>query len=69
MVSAATTPNDGTTGPEADLYVAKKQSTNSDLLPFDWYNELAIEGARELLPSGYIDTIDAVSSIPDPRRP
>ena len=55
---------------EAALYMAKKKSINSDLQPFDWYKELVVEGARELkLPRGYIDTINAVTSIPDPRRP
>ena len=54
---------------DAHLYLAKKEFIDSDLEPFDCYKELVVEGARELnFPSGYIDTIEVVSSIPNPCR-
>ena len=50
---------------KADLYVAKKQFINSDILPTDSYKKLVVDGARELkLPCVYIDIIETIPSKP-----
>lgn len=51
------------------LDVVTYYATNIDplIMPYDWYKEHVIRGARENgLPSEYIATIDAINSIPDP---
>jgi gamma-glutamylcyclotransferase len=41
----------------------------ADLLPFDWYKKIVLEGAQEhSLPPGYISAIMKVESIPDTRK-
>ena len=53
----------------AVLYVAMASRTEPKLRPYHWYKELVLAGARELgLPRGYVDSIEAVSSFPDPCR-
>ncbi len=43
------------------IYVADVDHIDSDLLPFDWYKELVLIGARaHNFPGEYIDKIDAV---------
>ena len=52
---------------EADLYVARPEAREAGLLPFDWYKEIVLAGARENgLSQGYLDAIEAVPSVADP---
>lgn len=52
---------------EAFAYVADRDAVDADLLPFDWYVRLVLAGAREhALPTGYIASIAATPSRPDP---
>ena len=52
---------------EAFAYVADRDAVDSSLLPFDWYVRLVVAGAREHdLPAGYIASIAATPSRPDP---
>jgi gamma-glutamylcyclotransferase (GGCT)/AIG2-like uncharacterized protein YtfP len=51
----------------ACTYVSEKRDAN--LLPYDWYKELVLRGAKEhSLPSAYIDEIARVKSKPDTRK-
>ena len=53
----------------ADLYVARPEARARGLVPYDWYKEFVLAGARELaLPRSYLDAIEAVPSLPDPDR-
>ena len=52
---------------EAFAYVADGDAVDARLLPFDWYVRLVLSGAREHdLPAGYIASIAATPSRPDP---
>ncbi len=47
-------------------YVAKESHIDDDLVPFDWYKELVLVGAREHeFPEQYLDEIDAIAASPD----
>ena len=54
---------------EAKLYVAKPEAIAPGLVPFDWYRDFVVAGARDLeLPRGYLDAIEAVRCVADPDR-
>lgn len=55
---------------ECFTYVAREASLQPGLLPYAWYKELVISGAKYLnLPEDYVDRIREVTSIPDPHQP
>jgi len=48
-------------------YVAKESHIDDGLVPFDWYKELVLVGAREHeFPEEYLNEIDAIDACPDP---
>lgn len=50
-------------------YVAQASHVDDSLLPYDWYRELVLLGARaHAFPPRYVDGIAAVRSQPDPER-
>ena len=52
----------------ATLYVARDTRIDPRLRPWHWYKDFVLAGARELgLPRGYIESIEEVTSLPDPR--
>lgn len=52
---------------QAFTYVASK--TDDELMPYDWYVMLIIQGAEENhLPKDYIEALKKVASKPDPKR-
>lgn len=54
---------------EAFTYVAEASAIDSTLLPFTWYKELVVAGAREHgLPSAYVEQLEAVTAVADPDR-
>lgn len=57
-----------TTAPEfAFTYVAHKENVFEDLVPFHWYKEMVILGAREhQLPDDYIHMLEQMASTHDP---
>ena len=47
-------------------YVAKESHIDDALVPFDWYKELVLVGAREhRFPEEYLNEIDAIAACPD----
>lgn len=49
------------------LYIAQSTHIDPTLLPYDWYKQLVVAGARyHNLPDAYIASIEAVPSRPDP---
>jgi gamma-glutamylcyclotransferase (GGCT)/AIG2-like uncharacterized protein YtfP len=51
----------------AMAYVATADAIVADLLPYDWYRELVLCGARQNdLPADYIKSIEAVGVVTDP---
>ena len=51
--------------------MARPEAREAGLLPFDWYKEIVLAGARENgLSRDYLDAIEAVPSVvdPDPER-
>lgn len=51
----------------AEAYVS--QDLTDEPVPYDWYKEHIVEGAREhSLPEDYIRTLEMLPSKPDPRR-
>jgi len=58
-------PSGGTT--EAMTYIAGDRYLNAACLPFDWYRDLVVAGAREhRLPSAYIRGLKQTRAVPDP---
>lgn len=52
---------------EAAVYLAQGEHTDEGLVPYDWYHELVIAGARQnALPEGYIAELAAVPTRVDP---
>jgi len=48
-------------------YIAHKDNVFEDLVPFTWYKEMVISGAREHhLPSDYIHHLEQYAAAPDP---
>ena len=61
-------PNGGTT--EAMTYIAGGQYIDASCLPFDWYRDLVVAGAREhRLPPAYIRELELTPAVPDPDAP
>ena len=51
----------------AFTYIAHKDNIFEDLVPFTWYKELIVSGAKEhRLPADYIHRLEQCSSTPDP---
>ena len=49
------------------LYVALPAALDATLVPFDWYHELVLAGARHhAFPASYLASIAAVATRPDP---
>ena len=54
---------------DAYFYRASVASTVDDLRPYSWYKSLVVAGAQfHVLPSGYIDAIEAIVAAEDPDR-
>lgn len=52
---------------QAFVYVAASTHIDPTLVPYDWYKEMVLLGARyHRLPPAYVEVIDAMSSVPDP---
>ena len=50
----------------AFTYIAMQQSLDTSLRPYSWYRDLVLAGALQAqLPAGYIDRIEAISTITD----
>jgi gamma-glutamylcyclotransferase (GGCT)/AIG2-like uncharacterized protein YtfP len=57
---------DGASTPAA-IYIADAQHTDAALLPYDWYHDLVLAGARQnSLPADYVTKIAATATKPDP---
>lgn len=51
---------------EAQVYIADESAINDDLLPYDWYKEYIVSGAKENnLPQEYIEKLEAINFIKD----
>lgn len=51
---------------EAQVYIADESAINEDLLPYDWYKEYIVSGAKENdLPQEYIEKLEAINFIED----
>lgn len=51
---------------EAQVYIADESAINDDLLPYDWYKEYIVSGAKENdLPKEYIEKLEAIKFIED----
>lgn len=58
-------PNGGAT--EAMTYIAVGQYVDASCLPFDWYRDLVVAGAREHgLPPAYVEELARIPAVPDP---
>lgn len=54
-------------GVYAFTYIAHKDNVFEDLVPFNWYKEMIISGAKEHhLPQDYIHYLEQFASTPDP---
>lgn len=54
-------------GVYASTYIAHKDNIFEDLVPYSWYKELIVSGAKEhQLPADYIHRLEQFSSTPDP---
>ena len=52
---------------EAFVYLAASTHIDPTRVPYDWYKEMVLLGARyHRLPPAYIASIDAIASMPDP---
>lgn len=61
-------PGGGRTRP-VTTYVAPPEAIDPGLLPFDWYRDLIVAGARERgFPPAYIERIERLAIRPDPDR-
>lgn len=50
-------------------YAAESPFIDEALRPYDWYKALVLLGARHLgLPRSYVNSIEGVSTVPDPDR-
>ena len=55
---------------EAMTYIAGGQYIDASCLPFDWYRDLVVTGAREhRLPPAYIRELEQTPAVPDPNAP
>jgi gamma-glutamylcyclotransferase (GGCT)/AIG2-like uncharacterized protein YtfP len=53
----------------ANVYLARPESIDPDLIPFDWYRLLVLTGARyHGIPKSTLSGIAAVPAVPDPDR-
>ncbi|WP_059153920.1 MULTISPECIES: TrlF family AAA-like ATPase [Elizabethkingia] len=51
---------------EAQVYIAEESAINDDLLPYDWYKEYIVSGAKENdLPQEYVEKLEAINFIED----
>lgn len=51
----------------AYMYVADPDFVDPDLVPYDWYKQFVIAGAKEFaLPAHYVHAIAKVPALPDP---
>ncbi|MDM1071300.1 gamma-glutamylcyclotransferase [Empedobacter brevis] len=51
---------------KAQVYIADESSINEELLPYDWYKEYIVSGAKENgLPEEYIEKLEAINFIED----
>ncbi|MCT3773372.1 gamma-glutamylcyclotransferase [Elizabethkingia anophelis] len=51
---------------EAQVYIADESAVNEELLPYDWYKEYIVSGAKENnLPKEYIEKLEAIKFIED----
>ncbi|MCT3944942.1 gamma-glutamylcyclotransferase [Elizabethkingia anophelis] len=51
---------------EAQVYIADESTVNEELLPYDWYKEYIVSGAKENdLPQEYIEKLEAINFIED----
>jgi gamma-glutamylcyclotransferase (GGCT)/AIG2-like uncharacterized protein YtfP len=51
---------------QAQVYIADESAINEDLLPYDWYKEYIVSGAKENdLPQEYIEKLEAINFIED----
>ena len=58
-------PNGGTT--DAMTYIAGEPYIDASCLPFDWYRDLVVAGAREhRLPPAYLRELERTPAVPDP---
>lgn len=52
---------------EVETYIAKPQSIDCSLIPFDWYKAFVVEGAKEVgLPIAYISRLESTETQQDP---
>ncbi|MEQ1717238.1 MAG: gamma-glutamylcyclotransferase family protein [Hyphomicrobium sp.] len=52
---------------EVITYFAPPESIDSALVPYDWYRNLAVAGARQnSLPDDYVKGLEAIATEPDP---
>ena len=52
---------------EAMTYIAGDRYLDASCLPFDWYRDLVVVGAREHgLPSAYLRELKQTAAVPDP---
>jgi len=46
----------------AQVYIAKQEFISDDLIPYDWYKELILTGAKEnSLPTEYVEQLEAMA--------
>ena len=58
-------PNGGTT--DAMTYIAGDRYLDASCVPFDWYRDLVVAGAREHgLPPAYVEELARTPAVPDP---
>lgn len=49
------------------MYVARREAIDPSLLPYTWYRDYLLHGARQHgLPASYIDFLKSFDSLPDP---
>lgn len=59
--------SDPATCVEVVTYLAVPEASNAALVPYDWYRDIVIAGARQNdLPDEYIKRLVAVAAVPDP---
>jgi hypothetical protein len=52
---------------EVITYLAVPKSSDTALVPYDWYRDLVIAGARQnALPDDYVKGLEAITADPDP---
>ena len=58
-------PNSGTMA--AETYIAQEPFIDDTLIPYDWYRDLVVAGAREHgLPTEYVEALEITLATPDP---